>query len=230
MRFNLRDRKAKLPFVIVILVVIAVTAGVAAAAKRESVFALLGEQYSANAATAGAETVVARVDGEDVTLAEVLDHKALLQAKARLESRDPNGVSLADAFSDVIRAEVQIAEAKRRGISVDWKEALDVAAQQRKLSESASNQNPEVTSDLISGMGVTAEDFWTKIMPARYQQSLYVVKLRQDVYSHLFPAGQAASAQDIQTFEADYQKLVDGLVDQAKVDVLDQTLGLTPPR
>ncbi|MEM3486048.1 MAG: SurA N-terminal domain-containing protein [Candidatus Methanomethyliaceae archaeon] len=181
----------------------------------------LGERFKLSNAPENKNRVIARINGEEATLAEFLDRKAILQAKAKSEGKDESQVSNRDAFNLVVSFKVQVAEAKRRGINVTEEEVDRLIQQQRTNATNSSvvKVDPDALPAFLKGLGISEEEYWGKYLRSKYRDSLYLIKLRQIIYNQL-PGG---SIQD--QYKA-YDAFVNQLLNNARIEILDHSLGL----
>lgn len=106
-------------------------------AKGLSPFQYLGELMAANHSNSHADEIIATIDGQNVTLADLLAAKASLRAEDQIEGKDPDSITNEEAFQDVIIPRtVQVAEAKRRGITVSDAEVNAMINKQKSLMSS----------------------------------------------------------------------------------------------
>jgi DNA-directed RNA polymerase subunit F len=125
--------------------------------------------------------VVAEVEGERITMKSLLLAKAMLQRSAIEHGRDPESVTNAQAFEYQKEVAVQIAEAKRRGITVTNEEAKKLTDEMRRnLNQLTDVQRQEALTS-IKALGYSEEEFWSEA-PRIYRNSIYITKLKTEIH------------------------------------------------
>lgn len=201
---------------------------VVGSAKGLSPFRYLGGLMAANHSNPHADEIIATIDGQNVTLADLLDAKASLQAEAQIAGKDPASITNKEAFQSVIIPRtVQVAEAKRRGITVSDAEVNAMANKQKSLMANPSVSNEHVYNEIVSGLGGSCSDFWTQIQAPLDRDAFYVTKLRKLEFGSSAPAteGPATEVQVKQREEA-YNQLVQNLIKNANIKIIDKSQSL----
>lgn len=195
------------------LVASAVGVGYGHSAYRSKAARHIGEQMRMVASTVNASAVYL-VNGEEVTLQEIMDRKALLEGNALAMGKQPETVTMQDALNVMIRTRVQVAEAKRLGITVSKEEITTITAEQRETSKHLSPEARQLFEAELAGRQLTEEEFWAQEEP-RYETALYVIKLRQYITKDIVDPDQKMVA---------YEAFVEDLVAQADVRALENVL------
>lgn len=157
--------------------------------------------------------VVARINSEVVAVKGLLLSKAMLQAAALQQGKSPDAVTNAQAFALQKEIAVQIAEAKRRGITVTDQEGRAMAKQVHETYQQDTSPSKAQIADFIKAQGLTEEQYWSEYAPKAYKETLYITRLRQQIYDSAEGTPQAK-------MEA-YDRFLATLIQSAKVEVLE---------
>ena len=144
--------------------------------------------------------VIAKVNGVDVLLSDVMRHRANLE-KASKNPMNSFVVTDQMVIEAVIREKVIYAEAKKRGLLPTEQEINEYVQRQKELYEktremASKETNKEVVvidnasgifNAYFEGMNVSPEEFWEKIAPKEYGRHLITMKLMDKITSQVEP-------------------------------------------
>ena len=144
--------------------------------------------------------VVAKVNGVDVLLSDVMRHRSNLE---QMSKNPMNSFVVTDQMvtEAVIREKVIYAEAKRRGLLPTEREINEYVQRQKELYEKAREMaSKEANKGVVvidnasgifnayfEGMNVSPEEFWEKIAPKEYGRHLITMKLMDKITSQVEP-------------------------------------------
>lgn len=186
--------KPRAPYLVALTLtlVLLVVAGIATGVWGTSLGQIVGV---ASRPLANGDTIVASVDGEDITLGALERMKAVLQATATQPLDDVQ--VYAQALDRLIQDKTLVQDARRRGLSVTEAEAEAYWAQVRADAQ----QSPELAQFLVdeaAALGVDDNTFSAKMVET-YREALLIGKL----YDQISAEVPAPSTADVDLFLAE---------------------------
>lgn len=130
---------------------------------------------------AGASTVIAVVNGRNITEDEIAAWTSHLEALAAISGQGTDGLSPQSVLQRIIDTELLTAEAERRGITVSEDEIRTLAANQRSALSEAAGEQPDWLDEYLEHRGITEDEFWQEQESLFYPNTLHLGKLRQSV-------------------------------------------------
>lgn len=127
--------------------------------------------------------------GQYLNLLENSRDNSKIVVKVNGTSITENDIKIAGLFRDddlpydqllnrVIKNELLLQEANRLGINVSLDEAKSFAQEVRTILESSPNEDSEEVSEIISGLGMSPDEYWTEFAPLKYQEVLLLGEVR----------------------------------------------------
>jgi len=171
--------------------------------------------------------VVARINGEDVLVSDLVRHRAFLEKQAA--GLIPFNVTDKMVINNVIKEKVRLAEARKRNLFptpqeldefIKWqKELLDEALNDTKNPERLA-MNKDVWNAYLSGLGVTAEEFWTDIAPREYERDIAIRNLRNHIMKKV-PQQGLTPEEYFEKQKMEWERFTEQLVSEAEVTILN---------
>ncbi len=196
---------------IVLVVILSATLGVLFSyhgLRGQSTAFFVGENWRNKA-----DRVFLTVNGEPITerwWTTAYDNVRLNPKNAQM----PEEEAKVAALHSILRQAVLYTEALKKGFLVSEEEAKSFAEEQRKLLEApeADPEGKEFLKELLKGMGITEEEYWSQMALASYRVTLTINRLKDSLRQSL-PAPIPEEVQDFKSRHPEFKDAPQGILE-----------------
>ena len=175
---------------------------------------MLGMQIKKAKEDPSGNRVIARVNGQPITKQRYQERLATQSlAYKQLGKSAPTKQELINALAKSILLQE---EATRRGIKVSDAEVQEFLEKQKAAIESMPDENKQVYTEMLQGMGMTEEQYWSsKETFDAYKKALYVAKFRGQFRKD------ANTPEEYKKAEERCSAFIEDMLKNAKIEILE---------
>ncbi len=212
-------------YMILIMVLIIITvSSLAAYAAKDSVWEKAGQDIKNIHENPDNSKVVALIDDEEVTQINVEIKKAFLTLQGKKPSK--NEILNAIAYDKIL-----IKKSKQRELYPSQGETLDYMNQLRDMQDEAikngdTNETYDEWIDYLAGRGMSEDEYWeSEEAITGYQYSLAIARLRSALAEEWgYTPEKLETPQQINEFEETFNKKINERVQQAKKEIIEESV------